>query len=823
MKEFKEFKKFKKFKEFKRMKNVILTAFLAVVAAVQAGAVDITNPDMIWDGEKIADKIAAYPDTKKIYIYTPDQLVALRRFWGDYNDGDQGYKGWTIYLMNDIDLNNHNFNDYTIGWNDDNKFGGNFDGMGHVIKNLKIEGKDDNRGLFGKLDNGKVMNLKLENVDIRAGDGDDCHIGALCGRMYNHSTITHCAVVGGSVRQYESGNDEFGAICGYMTNNHNSIEYCYSDITVEGDAQVGGLVGKIEQGDDHTCGILHCYFSGKVIPHSDDCIGAIAGERYGQRLVNNFYLYRDDGVRGTGYDGGSGDPRGDEIAACTDEQMKQPLLFSMYNEEYTLESDQYVYPLNGYPELKVFLRYNYGDSFYATNVGHMGDNVADSVPGYLSARFKTEVEKPEHDGRITVTEVASATVAVEKAIGATGSGDFVVNDNFHSYFSTIPLTTTGLGANAFENLGPVNRVLLPESLDSIAYPQRHSVQQAFVLSDGCAGCAVRDEVLYDMNHRYLLTAPKAPTVLTIRQELADNIADYAFEGMTGLETLYVDTWVEPGRLVDDGENPPPIFALTGGHAFDGCPGDLDIFIKDGTQYQLFLGYQASGGHGYSNADHWRLFFSDYQDVPNHMFTYFPVNRNAGHMSTLMLGYPVELPEGVTAWWAQVIASDKVTVKKIGTQIVPALTPVLLTYGGTGPLYLSHYNGDNPGAATDFENNLFKGSVDPGGHTMTDSEMQSNFLTLGRPKGDQTYDHLGFYLYHPKNHVLPSYVAWIAVSDVPHNTLVMEFDESETTGIDLTPAPSQGEEAMYDLSGRKLQRKPTAKGLYVVNGKLVIIQ
>ena len=87
----------------------------------------------------------------------------------------------------------------------------------------------------------------------------------------------------------------------------------------------------LEQGDDHTSGIFHCYFSGTVIHHSDDCYASIAGERYGQKLVNNFYLYRDDGVRGTGYDGGSGDPRGDEIAACTDEQMKQPLLFIMTN------------------------------------------------------------------------------------------------------------------------------------------------------------------------------------------------------------------------------------------------------------------------------------------------------------------------------------------------------------------------------------------------------------------------------------------------------------------------------------------------------------
>ena len=814
------------------MKKIILTFLMTALAFVSVGAVDITDPNLIWDGEKIANQIAAYPDTKKIYIYTPDQFVALRTLWDDYDDG---YKGWTIYLMNDIDLNNHNFKDYTIGWDDDHKFGGNFDGMGHTIKNLKIEANDNNRALFGKIDNGRIMNLRLENVDIRAGDGDDCHIGAICGRMYNHSTITHCAVVGGSVRQYESGNDEFGAICGYMTNNHNSIEYCYSDITVEADAQVGGLVGKIEQGDDHTSGIFHCYFTGTVIHHSDDCYASIAGERYGQKLVNNFYLYRDDGVRGTGYDGGSGDPSGAEIKPCTDEELKQPMLFSIYNDEYTLESDQYVYPLNGYPELKVFLRYNYGDSFYTTNVGHMGDNVADSIPGYLSARFKTETEVQKDDGRITVMEVASCTVAVEKAIGATSSGDFVVNDNFHSYFSQIPLTTTALGANAFENLGQVNRVLLPESLDSIAYPQRHSVQQTFVLSDNCAGCCVRDELLYDMKHRYLLTAPKSPTVLTIRQELADNIADYAFEGMSGLRTLYVDTWVPAGTVVDNGENPPPVFTLTGEHAFDGCPEDLDVFIKDGTQYQLFLGYQASGGHGYSNADHWNLFFSDYQDKPNHMFSYFPINRNPGGMSTLMLGYPVELPEGVTAWWAKSISDGRLNMGKIQSGIVPALTPVLLAYEGTTePLYLSCYEGLNPGSSTDYEGNLLKGSVDPGGHTMTASEMMTNFLTLGRPAGDDSYDHLGFYAYHPKNNTLPSYVAWLAVNDVSSEArYIMSFNDDDITGItDVNVLETLREQATrgranpnpnlkyYNLNGQRVT-KPT-RGLYIVEGKKIFI-
>ncbi len=781
---------------------------MTALAFVSVGAVDITDPKYIWDG-KIADKIYAYKDTKTIYIYTPGEFIALHDKWEDYRDGDddQGYKGWTIYLMNDIDLNNYNIQPLTIGWYDGHRFAGNFDGQGHTIKNIYIGGKEDDRALFGWIDNGRIENLRLENVTIVAGDGGNEHVGGLCGRMENHSTISHCAVVNCTVKVTNVNHgDEIGAICGYMKNNSNDILYCYSDATVEGRSQVGGIVGKIEGGGNGSS-VQHCYFNGKVIGHDED-YRYIVGEINGQKVANCFYLNHDDGV-----DGGGG-------TACTEEELKAPMLFGENDAEW-------VYPINGYPELKVFLRYNPGDTFYTTDVGHIDNYEAISLPGYLSVRSKTEVERMKNvEGDIiNWTEVTSANVVLEKVIGAAAYDDFIVNSDQQSYFSPIPLTNTALGANAFEKLRAVNGVSLPETIDSIAYPQRHNVQQAIVLSGDRSGCAVKDDALYDMNRRLLLTAIKSPTTLTIHQEYADSIADYAFENMKDLKTLYVDTWVEAGREVDDGENRPPVFELKGEHAFDGCPADLNVFIKDGTTNQLFLGYQASGGYGYSNADYWNLFYSDYQDVPNHMFTYFPVNRNPGGMSTLILGYPVELPEGVTAWWAQSLGDNNVTLEKLGTQIVPPFTPVLLTYKETGPLYLSRYTGDNYGAATDYENNLFKGSVDPGGHTMTDSEMMSNFLTLGRPNGDNTYDNLGFYLYHPKNKVLPSYIAWIASSDLPAEArLFANFGDGTTKINPYTVKSSLTDEIrVYTMQGIRIDPSSMRKGImYIVNGKKVII-
>jgi len=50
------------------------------------------------------------------------------------------------------------------------------------------------------------------------------------------------------------------------------------------------------------------------------------------------------------------------------------------------------------------------------------------------------------------------------------------------------------------------------------------------------------------------------------------------------------------------------------------------------------------------------------------------------------------------------------------------------------------------------------------------------------------------------------------------------DGGETTGIkNLTPALSEGEGVWYDLNGRKLQGMPTTKGIYMNNGRKVVVK
>ena len=58
-----------------------------------------------------------------------------------------------------------------------------------------------------------------------------------------------------------------------------------------------------------------------------------------------------------------------------------------------------------------------------------------------------------------------------------------------------------------------------------------------------------------------------------------------------------------------------------------------------------------------------------------------------------------------------------------------------------------------------------------------------------------------------------------------NFIGLEFEDEETTGISLTPSLSpEGEgNGYYTIDGRKLEGKPTQKGVYIMNGKKIVIK
>ncbi|WP_268761632.1 GLUG motif-containing protein, partial [Caldanaerobius fijiensis] len=166
------------------------------------------------------------PNSDEIPIRTPEELAKIGV------DPNYSLNGKYI-LMANLDLSGYS-NWMPIGVFG-NPFTGTFDGNGLVIKNLTINRPtNDYQALFGRTSGAKLMNIKLENVNVTGHN----YTGGLVG--YNYcSTITNCYSTG-SV----TGNDRTGGLVGeFYSDFKSSITNCYSTGNVTGNNYTGGLVG----------------------------------------------------------------------------------------------------------------------------------------------------------------------------------------------------------------------------------------------------------------------------------------------------------------------------------------------------------------------------------------------------------------------------------------------------------------------------------------------------------------------------------------------------------------------------------------------------
>ncbi|MBN1123526.1 MAG: hypothetical protein JXA82_00865 [Sedimentisphaerales bacterium] len=196
-------------------------------------------------------------------IATAQDLIDLGQTEEDYDKH--------FILTNDIDLSRENFrqaviapdmSSYPYGF-PATPFEGTFDGNGHVIANLTIDGFGKGYiGLIGNLGpTGVVKNLGLENVNVIGQN----YTGGLCGRN-DSGTITQCYSTGTVTGEYD-----IGGLCGV---NFGIISECYSNCdVVGGDEQTDGLIGGLC--GDNSGTISQCYATGNVTGNCD--IGGLCG------------------------------------------------------------------------------------------------------------------------------------------------------------------------------------------------------------------------------------------------------------------------------------------------------------------------------------------------------------------------------------------------------------------------------------------------------------------------------------------------------------------------------------------------------------------
>ncbi|RHJ78380.1 hypothetical protein [Parabacteroides sp. AM08-6] len=228
---------------------------------------------------------------------------------GKYFPEKAGFKDCTIKLKKDISMDdpafysNSPFNDswipigvYPKDFSDvSNKtfkgtFRGTFDGCGHNISGLYINGNDDviainnytsGVGLFGVIESATIQNLGVI-IDERgisysptSANLMSSGLGGIAGMLTGQpGIISNCFVTGETSNSKIKGSNNCyirtGGVAGYLANSNNqtpdlTIRNCYSTVDVElsyndsGDGDAGGIAGYLQKSQ-----ILNCFATGSV-------------------------------------------------------------------------------------------------------------------------------------------------------------------------------------------------------------------------------------------------------------------------------------------------------------------------------------------------------------------------------------------------------------------------------------------------------------------------------------------------------------------------------------------------------------------------------
>ena len=134
-------------------------------------------------------------------------------------------------------------------------FQGVFDGGGHTISGVYLQGAANYLALFRVLENAEVCNLGIIDEFIQA----NAYFAGIAARVIN-SRIINCYVTDSNVRGYGSNGGGIAA----QTFGATKVQNCYVGGRLDGKNDMGGIVGRVGNGDYNTVVIENCYTTATI-------------------------------------------------------------------------------------------------------------------------------------------------------------------------------------------------------------------------------------------------------------------------------------------------------------------------------------------------------------------------------------------------------------------------------------------------------------------------------------------------------------------------------------------------------------------------------
>ena len=257
-------------KRFLALLLVLTMVFSLMPAALAADTVDVAA----------LPEYAADADISTGTAYKISTEESLRAFAAavkaDDGNGTYAHAGVTLYLAGDIALTGTWTPVGSTATYVGDFFSGTFDGCGHTISGLNVQGSKVNQGLFAAINKATIRNL---NVSGTVSCGTKNYVGGIVGKV-QAGTIENCSFSGSVTGGYTGGiagglnsnnvtisgcvnaadvtGTTAGGILGYWKTTA-AIQNCYNTGSVTGSAKAGGIVGQLNKGT-----IENCYSIGDI-------------------------------------------------------------------------------------------------------------------------------------------------------------------------------------------------------------------------------------------------------------------------------------------------------------------------------------------------------------------------------------------------------------------------------------------------------------------------------------------------------------------------------------------------------------------------------